>query len=84
MSTNTNVEISERDGFKLFKNGFADYVRNGSRIDGGWHMSITRHLHVWLCTSDVLNREKKRLCATPAPNCIKWMRFFAGLLKELN
>jgi len=64
MTTNTNVEISERDGFKLFKNGFADYVRNGNRIDGGWHMSITRHLHVWLCTSDVLSRDKKLLCAT--------------------
>ncbi len=58
------MEISERDGFKLFKNGFADYVRNGNRIDGGWHMSITRHLHVWLCTSDVLSRDKKLLCAT--------------------
>ncbi len=58
------MEISECDGFKLFKNGFADYVRNGNRIDGGWHMSITRHLHVWLCTSDVLSRDKKLLCAT--------------------
>jgi hypothetical protein len=61
---NTNVEIGERDGFKLFPRGFADYVRNGNRIDGGWHMSITRHLHVWLCTSPILPNDKKLLCAT--------------------
>ena len=58
------MEISERDGFKLFPHGFADYVRNENRIDGGWQMSITRHLHVWLCTSDILSRDKKLLCAT--------------------
>jgi hypothetical protein len=64
MTRNTNVEISERDGFKLFPHGFADYVRNGNRIDGGWHMSITRHLHVWLCTSGILPNDKKLQCAT--------------------
>jgi hypothetical protein len=64
MTRNTNVEINERDGFKLFRHGFADYVRNGNRIDGGWHMSITRHLHVWLCTSGILPNDKKLLCAT--------------------
>ena len=27
-------------------------------------MSITRHLHVWLCTSSILPNDKKLLCAT--------------------
>ena len=61
---NQNVEISERDGFKLFPHGFADFVRNGNRIDGGWHMSITRHLHVWLCTSEIFTNDKKLFCAS--------------------
>jgi hypothetical protein len=61
---NLNVEISERDGFKLFPHGFADFVRNGNRIDGGWHMSITRHLHVWLCTSEIFTNDKKLFCAS--------------------
>ena len=64
MTRNTNTEISEHDGFKLFPNGFADYVRNGNRVDGGWHLSMTRHLHVWLCTSIFLSNDKKLLCAT--------------------
>ena len=61
---NTNSEISEHDGFKLFPFGFAGYIRNENRVDGGWHMSMTRHLHVWLCTSDFLPNDKKLLCST--------------------
>ena len=61
---NTNSEISEHDGFKLFPFGFAGYIRNENRVDGGWHLSMTRHLHVWLCTSDFLPNDKKLLCST--------------------
>ena len=61
---NTNSEISEHDGFKLFPHGFAGYIRNENRVDGGWHLSMTRHLHVWLCTSDFLTNDKKLLCST--------------------
>ena len=61
---NTNSEISEHDGFKLFPHGFADYIRNENRVDGGWHLSMTRHLHVWFCTSIFLSNDKKLLCAS--------------------
>ena len=61
---NTNSEISAHDGFKLFPHGFADYIRNENRVDGGWHLSMTRHLHVFLCTSDFLPIDKKLLCST--------------------
>ena len=64
VTRNTNTEISEHDGFKLFPHGFADYIRNENRVDGGWHLSMTRHLHVWLCTSIFLSNDKKLLCAT--------------------
>ncbi len=61
---NTNSEISAHDSFKLFPHGFAGYIRNENRVDGGWHLSMTRHLHVWLCTSDFLTNDKKLLCST--------------------
>jgi hypothetical protein len=64
VTRNTNTEISEHDGFKLFPHGFADYIRNENRVDGGWHLSMTRHLHVWICTSIFLSNDKKLRCAT--------------------
>ena len=78
VTRNTNTEISEHDGFKLFPHGFADYIRNENRVDGGWHLSMTRHLHVWLCTSIFLSNDKNCYVLQPAANCMKWMRFFAG------
>jgi hypothetical protein len=48
---NSNVEVGERSGFKLFRHGVTDYLLKKRRIDGGWYISILRHLHVVLCTS---------------------------------
>jgi hypothetical protein len=47
---NSNVEIKERSGFKLFPHGVTDYLLKKRCIDGGWYISILRHLHVVLCT----------------------------------
>jgi len=60
---NSNVELNSHDAFKLFPYGFAEYVRSSRRIDGGWHLSITRHLQVWLCTTNILPTETKKKCA---------------------
>ena len=60
---NSNVEINSHDAFKLFPHGFAEYVRSSRRIDGGWHLSITRHLQVWLCTTNILPTKKRKKCA---------------------
>ena len=46
---NSNVEMGERSGFKVFPHGITDYIRNNRRIDGGWWISIVRHMHVLLC-----------------------------------
>ena len=48
---NSNVELGERSGFKLFRHGVSDYLLKKRRIDGGWYISILRHLHVALCTT---------------------------------
>jgi hypothetical protein len=48
---NSNVELGERSGFKLFRHGITDYLLKKRRIDGGWYISILRHLHVALCTT---------------------------------
>jgi hypothetical protein len=48
---NTNVEIGERSGFRLFRHGVTEYLRKKRRVDGGWYISILRHLHVALCTT---------------------------------
>ena len=48
---NSNVELGERSGFKQFRHGVTEYLRNARRIDGGWYISILRHLHVALCTT---------------------------------
>jgi len=48
---NSNVEMGERSGFKLFNHGVTDYLSKKRRIDGGWYISILRHLHVALCTT---------------------------------
>jgi hypothetical protein len=54
------VELGGRDGFKLFRNGITNYIRGHRRIDGGWHIAMSRQLHVFLCTSDLLSLDTKR------------------------
>ncbi len=81
---NTNSEISEHDGFKLFPHGFGSYIRNENRVDGGWHLSMTRHLHVWLCTSDFLPNDKKLLCSTACCKLYEVDAFLRWLVKKRN
>lgn len=53
---NKNVEVGGRDGFKTFPHGVSNWIRNERRINGGWHVAIARHLHVYLSTSPLLPR----------------------------
>ena len=59
--SNKNVELGGRDGFKLFKYGITGYIRGKRRIDGGWHIAIARHLHLFLCTTSLLTLPKKKI-----------------------
>ena len=60
---NINVEMRERDGFRCFPHGVTSYVLNEKRIDGGWHVSIARHVRIFLCTTTLLRNKTKRLYA---------------------
>ena len=61
---NSNVEMRERDGFRTFPNGVTSYILSEKTIDGGWHISISRHLRVFLCTTTLLRNNTKKLYAT--------------------
>ena len=56
---NKNVELGGRDGLKKFKHGISHYIRKGRRIDGGWHIAIARHLHIFMGTTDLISRQTK-------------------------
>ena len=51
---NKNVELYGRDTMKLFPHGISHFIRQGRRIDGGWHIAIARHMQVWLGTTDIV------------------------------
>ena len=57
---NKNVEMNGRDSFKLFQHGVTHFVRNGRRIDGGWHISIARHFQIFLVTTDMIGSSLKK------------------------
>jgi hypothetical protein len=52
--TNKNVELQGKNGFKLFHNGISHIIRNGISVDGPFHISMARHLHVYLCNLEIL------------------------------
>ena len=52
--TNKNIELRGKNGFKLFNTGISHIVRNGISVDGAYHISMARHLHVYLCNLDLL------------------------------
>jgi hypothetical protein len=52
--TNKNVELQGGNGFKLFHNCISHIIRNGISVDGSFHISMARHLHVYLCNLDIL------------------------------
>ena len=51
---NKNVEVGGRGGCKTFPHGVTNWIRNERRINGGWHVAIARHLHVYLSTTPLL------------------------------
>ena len=52
--------MSEKCGFKLFKHGITGWLLKGRRVDGGWYISMVRHLHVVICSStDLLTRQQR-------------------------
>ena len=63
-TSNTNVEMDETNGFKRFRHGVTEWLLNQRRIDGGWYISILRHLHVVVTTSDdLMTRDQRRTIA---------------------
>ena len=60
-TSNTNVEMDETNGFKRFRHGVTAWLLNHRRIGGGWYISILRHLHVVVSTSDdLMTRDQRR------------------------
>ena len=51
---NKNVELRGKNSFKLFTNGISHYIRNGISVDGGFHIAMARHMHVYLCNVEYL------------------------------
>ena len=56
---NKNVELYGRDTTKLFPHGITHFIRNGRRIDGGWHIAHARHMQIWLGTTNLLSAATK-------------------------
>ena len=59
IGTNKNVEINGRDSVKLFKHGITHMIIKSRRIDGGWHISMARHLQLFVGTTDILSTRTK-------------------------
>ena len=53
-AANKNVELGGRDGFKKFHHGVTNWICKVRRINGGWHISIARQLHVFFSTTPLL------------------------------
>ena len=57
---NKDVEIAARSSLRTFKYGVASYILDTRRIDGSWHITMPRTLHIALCTSVHLQRSTKQ------------------------
>lgn len=78
-TANKNVELNGRDNFKLFQHGITHFIRKVRRIDGGWHISIARHLQIfwgipiWLgpLQGKIRGRVRSSVCCPykPSPTC---------------
>ena len=58
-TANKNVELNGRDNFKLFQHGITHFIRKVRRIDGGWHISIARHLQIFLGNTNMIGAASK-------------------------
>ena len=76
-SMNKDVEIAARSALRTFKYGVTSYIfLETRRIDGSWHIAMSRTLHIALCTSVYLQRSTKRRLA----HAFKLLfRVYAGL-----
>ena len=58
-NVNNNVELGSRNAFKFFPFGISNIIRKIRRVDGGWHIAMARHLHVYFCNVDYLSLATK-------------------------
>ena len=58
--SNKNVELGGKNGFKLFYNGIAHWIRKQISVDGGFHIAMARQMNVFLCTMELLPMEMKK------------------------
>ena len=63
---NSNVELSGRNGWKLFRHGLTEYIVLKRRIDGSWCMPMIRQLHVILvdpCVTILSDKMKRQVAS---------------------
>ena len=53
------MELGSRNAFKFFPFGISNIIRKIRRVDGGWHIAMARHLHVYFCNVDYLSLATK-------------------------
>jgi hypothetical protein len=58
-NANTNVELGGRNTFKFFPFGISNILQKKRRVDGGWHIAMARHMHVYFGNVDYLSTETK-------------------------
>jgi hypothetical protein len=59
-NANNNVELGGRNTFKFFQFGISNILHKKRRVDGGWHIAMARHMHVYFCNADYLSVETKQ------------------------
>ena len=58
--SNTNVQLGGRDGCKYFNHGVTGYMRpKVRRINGGWWISIARHLRIFFSATNLVSNDTK-------------------------
>ena len=63
---NSNVELSGRNGWKLFRHEVTEYIVQKRRIDGSWYMPMIRQLHVVLvgpCVTILPDNMKRKVAS---------------------
>ena len=55
--------MTGRSQMRTFKYGVTSYILDTRRIDGSWHIAMSRTLHIALCTSRRLSRNTKQRLA---------------------
>ena len=67
-----NVELGGRDGLKTFHHGVCAYfIPKTTRINGGWWISIARHLRIFFCFTTLISDATKVVFAEAFQMLIK-------------